>query len=47
MRIPVCKKDGNKVLTLLDCEVGNHTGHFPITRTDKGWACAKHGGEAA
>jgi hypothetical protein len=32
----------NKRLTQLDCEVGNHTGHFPITKTWRGWACPKH-----
>jgi len=33
-----------KRLTMLDCEVGNHSAHFPITRTALGWACPKHGG---
>lgn len=28
-------------LTVLDCQVGNHTGHFEISKTTMGWACPK------
>ena len=28
-----------KRLTILACVVGNHSGHFTITRTPLGWAC--------
>lgn len=27
--------------TILDCQVGNHIGHFEIIKTPMGWACPK------
>ncbi len=32
----------NKRMTMLDCQVGKHTGVFTITKTERGWACPAH-----
>lgn len=41
---PSCKAvPGSRYLwTVLDCQVGNHSGVFTITKTPRGWACPKH-----
>lgn len=37
------KQPGSNLrLTMLDCQVGQHTGPFTITKTARGWACPKH-----
>lgn len=47
-RLPIRTRAGSrpgKRLTILDCQVGGHSGVFPITRLDDGrWACPEHGG---
>lgn len=42
-REPHMMRRGHHPVTLLDCQLGNHTGHFTITRIrvggERSWAC--------
>lgn len=45
-RTKLLSRDGKtEPWTVLGCQVGNHSGVFPITKTERGWACPEHGGK--